>query len=92
MENYLATVTSDPEAAWALLTPGFQAQSGSFEEYEGFWSGIRSADLLSAQADPESKQISYEVEYVRTDGSKTRDSVTLQLEGTDGAYLIAGES
>ena len=37
-------------------------------------------------------QISYTVEYLHQDGSKSRDDVTLTLEGTDGDFLIAGES
>ena len=50
------------------------------------------ADVISAQGDPDSMQISYTVEYLRQDGSKSRDDVTLTLEGTDGDFLIAGES
>ena len=92
VEGYLATVTSDPKSAWSQLTPQFQADSGGFGQYQKFWSGFATADLLSAEADPQSRQITYTVEYVRDDGSKTQDQVTLDLEGTDGAYLIAGES
>ncbi len=92
VEDYLATVTSDPKAAWAMLTPAFQDASGGFGGYNSFWKKIASADLLSARADPESKQVSYTVEYQRRDGTKTTDDVTLGLEGTDGEYLIAAES
>lgn len=92
VETYLATVTSDQKAAWAMLTPEFQDESGGFGQYQKFWRGFQTADLLSAEADPESKQIGYAVEYTRTDGSKFRDQVTLTLEGTDDAFLIAAES
>lgn len=92
VENYLATVTADPSAAWQQLTPAFQEQSGNFGQYRKFWSGIRSADMVSAHADPNTMQISYRVEYVDTRGRKTQDDVTLTLEGTDGNFLIAAES
>ena len=92
IEDYLATVTSDPKAAWDLLTPEFQAQSGGYGQYKGFWKTIETADMISSNADPASRQITYTVEYIRSDGSKTRDDVTLTLEGSDGAYKIAGES
>ncbi|WP_051551242.1 serine/threonine-protein kinase [Nocardioides sp. URHA0020] len=92
IEDYLVTVTSDPAAAWAELTPQFQKESGSFGQYKKFWSDIQSADLLDAQADPDSLVIRYSVEYLHQDGSKTTDEVTLRLEGTDGDFLIAGES
>ena len=92
VEDYLATVTSDPKATWSRLTPEFQRESGGFGQYKRFWSGFRSADLLTDHADPASRQISYTVEYLRQDGTKTRDDVTLTLTGTDGNYLISGES
>lgn len=92
IEDYLATVTTDPKASWEMLTPGFQEQSGNFGQYQKFWGGFQTADLISADADPEAMTISYTVEYLHNDGSKSRDDVTLQLEGTDGNFLIAGES
>lgn len=92
IEDYLATVTSDPKSAFAMLTPGFQGQSGGYGGYRGFWSTIRTADVLSLSADPGSLQVSYRVEYIKADGSKTQDDVSLQLVGTDGSYLIDGEA
>ncbi|MGY2702928.1 serine/threonine-protein kinase [Nocardioides sp. HB32] len=92
VETYLATVTTDPKSAWAMLTPDFQAQSGGFGQYQKFWKDFQSADLLSADADPSTRRISYRVEYLHQDGSKTQDDVTLTLEGKDGDFLIAGEA
>ncbi|ABL81488.1 MULTISPECIES: serine/threonine-protein kinase [unclassified Nocardioides] len=91
IEDYLATVTADPKSAWGLLTPDFQAASGGFGQYNSFWKSIETADVLSAQPDPAHRRISYTVEYLRRDGSKATDDVTLLLEGTDGDYLIAAE-
>lgn len=91
IEDYLVTVTSDQAAAWEQLTSDFQEASGGFESYQRFWSRIRTADLLSATPDPDSGEISYTVEYQYQNGRKTSDQVTLQLEGTDGDYRIAGE-
>ncbi|MDI6909848.1 serine/threonine-protein kinase [Nocardioides sp.] len=91
IEEYLATVTSDPKSAWAMLTPGFQAASGGFGGYNSFWRSIETADLLSAEPDPADRRISYTVAYLHRDGSRTTDDVTLVLEGTDGDYLIAAE-
>jgi hypothetical protein len=36
--------------------------------------------------------VSYDVDYVRTDGSTTSDEVTLQLVQDGTAYLINGEA
>jgi serine/threonine protein kinase len=92
VEEYLATVTSDPKEAWDDLTPAFQEQSGNFGQYQGFWKTIESAQVMSVTADPDSRQVMYTVEYVRDDGSSTTDEVTLRLEGTDDGYLIAAET
>jgi tRNA A-37 threonylcarbamoyl transferase component Bud32 len=93
VEDYLATVTSDPAAAWERLTPRFQQASGGFGGYRGYWSTIASAEASGITADPEGMTVSYDVVYERTDGSSATDSVTLQLvrDGEDG-YLISGES
>ncbi|WP_156390949.1 serine/threonine-protein kinase [Nocardioides sp. Root1257] len=92
IEDYLATVTTDPKSSWAMLTPDFQKESGGFGQYKKFWSGFQTADLISAQPDPDTMSISYTVEYLHEDGTKSRDDVTLRLEGSDGNFLIAGES
>jgi serine/threonine protein kinase len=91
VEEYLATVTSDPKSAWSMLTPDFQAASGGFGRYNSFWKSIETADVLSAEADPASRRISYTVEYLHRDGTKSTDAVTLLLEGADGDYLISAE-
>lgn len=93
MEDYLATAPSDPEAAFEMLTPQFQEQSGGIDGYRGFWGRVASADLVSFSADPEALTVTYSVEYVLKDsGEKTSDEVSLALVLQDGDYLIAGES
>lgn len=92
IRDYLAMVTSDTRAAFEELTPEFQAASGNYGGYQGFWRTIKNAQVLSVNADPDTRQVTYTVEYVRDDGSSTTDEVTLQLEGTDGAYLISDEA
>lgn len=90
--DYLSTVITDPRSTWDRLTPAFQEASGNFGQYQGFWRGFRSAELVSAEADPQSMQVSYTVRYVDTGGRTSTDDVTLTLEGTDGDFKIAAES
>ena len=92
IEDYLTTVTSDPESTFAMLTPAFQEQSGGLDRYAGFWSTIESAKVRSVSANPQDLTVSYTVDYTRTDGSQVTDDVTLQLVYEDGDYLIAGEA
>jgi hypothetical protein len=93
IDDYLSTVTRDPDTAFAMLTPGFQEASGGIEGYRGFWNTIRSARPVSFNGtDPDALTVGYTVDYVRKDGSRTRDDVSLQLSYQDGNYLIAGEA
>lgn len=92
IEDYLATVTSDPKTAFAMLTPSFQEQSGGYGGYRSFWSTVSTADVLSLSADPDSLKVNYRVEYIKANGQKSQDDVSLQLVGEDGSYLIDGEA
>lgn len=92
IEDYLATVTRNPRAAFAMLTPAFQQASGGLSGYQSFWNTIASAEPTSVSADPESLTVDYTVDYTRKDGSTATDEVSLQLVFEDGRYLIAGES
>jgi len=90
--DYLSTATSDQHASWAMLTTGFQQESGGFGQYQGFWRTISSATPRDIRANPADLTVSYGVDYVRTDGSSTSDEVTLQLVRNGSSYLINGET
>ena len=93
INDYLATVTTDPKTAWEMLTPSFQDASGGYGQYQGFWKTIESAQLTSVEADPQTLQVHYSVDYVEKKHHETSsDDVTLQLVYQDGNYLIDGES
>jgi hypothetical protein len=91
VEDYLATATAHPGAAWDRLSPEFQAASGGFGTYRGYWSTIEDAKPSNVTADPSSMTVSYTVTYRRTDGTTVPDHVNLRLTMQDGHYLIAGE-
>jgi hypothetical protein len=91
VEDYLSTVTSDPETTWNQLTPRFQEASGGFESYSGFWGTIESATPRDVEADPEAMTVSYSVDYVEQGGGTSSDQVTLELVQRGDRYLISGE-
>lgn len=90
--DYLKTVTSDPQAGWDSLTPAFQAESGGFEGYNGWWSQVDSARLDSVDPDPDQMAVSYTVTYSMVDGSTRSDQVSLRLVDNGERLLIDGES
>jgi hypothetical protein len=92
ISNYLSTVTSDDHSTFDMLTPAYQRASGNYGGYHGFWKTIESATPSNVQADPATMTVSYDVAYVRTDGSRTTGHVTLDLVKHGAAYLISGES
>nr|WP_300051861.1 serine/threonine-protein kinase [uncultured Nocardioides sp.] len=91
VQDYFATVTSDPEATFAMLTPEFQAESGGFEGYSGFWSTIESATPRAIKADPRSLSTTYTIDFVTTSGQTRTEQGQLQLEQQGDTFLIAGE-
>ena len=91
VQDYFATVTSDPESTFAMLTPEFQAASGGYERYAGFWSTISSATPSDIQVDPGALTASYTIDYVTTSGDTKTQQVQLQLEQQGDGFLIAGE-
>jgi serine/threonine protein kinase len=91
VSDYLAAATSDQKTSWTMLTPGFQAQSGGFGQYQKFWKDHTSATVTSISADPQALTVTYRVDYTLKDGQTTTDDVQLQLEYDNGTYLIAGE-
>jgi hypothetical protein len=99
VEDYLATATSNPEAAWRQLTPAFQRASGSFSDYLAWWGQIEKAEPRSIQADPEALRVSYTVEYTfkksgngsdrgRGDDGKGEDKGRDERTRTDDVTLV----
>jgi len=91
VQDYFSQVTSDPESTFAMLTPEFQAESGGFGRYSGFWSTIESATPRDIKADPRSLTTTYTIDYVTTAGRTMTEQGRLQLEQQGDEFLIAGE-
>jgi eukaryotic-like serine/threonine-protein kinase len=90
--SYLATVTTDPKAAFDRLTPEFQATSGGYDDYLGWWSQVESAQLEDVTSNPSDGTVDYTVSYRMKTGRTNTDRVRLQLQRTSDGYLIAGEA
>lgn len=91
VDDYFSRVTSDPESTFELLTPEFQAESGGFDDYSGFWSTIESASASDIRADVDAMAVSYTITYVTTSGRTTTQQGRLLLQESGDGYLIAGE-
>ena len=81
----------DPEAAFEQLTPAFQAASGDYEGYIGWWSKVRSAELKSVESNPADQTVAYTVTYQMKSGAQSTQRIRLQLQRDGDDYLIANE-
>lgn len=89
IRDYVATVSSDPNAAWQMLTPKFQRESGGLEKYLRFWDSATNGRVLSITADPRSRTVSYQVRFENHRNGP--GPTVLDLSFKQGRYRIDGE-
>jgi eukaryotic-like serine/threonine-protein kinase len=89
IRDYVATVSSDPDAAWQMLTPKFQRESGGLDTYRDFWSGVGQSHLLAVAADPGALAVSYRVRFDNFGTGRRPTVLDLRFDGN--RYLIDGE-
>jgi eukaryotic-like serine/threonine-protein kinase len=89
VEDYYAVLPDDTETGWSQLTPGFQREVGSYEDYDGFWSTIDSVTVEDVQAAGPGA-VDATLVYT-TDGSSQSEVRRIELAGSEGDYLISGD-
>jgi eukaryotic-like serine/threonine-protein kinase len=89
IRGYIAAVSTNPDAAWRMLTPRYQQESGGLATYRRFWRGVGTGHVLAVSADPRSLLVSYRARFDNF-GTGRRTTV-LQLVFDRGRYLIDGE-
>jgi hypothetical protein len=89
IRDYVTTVADDPGAAWQMLTPKFQRESGGLAHYRAFWDSATNGRVLDITADPATLTVSYQVRF---DHFRNGPGPTvLDLAYQNGHYLIDGE-
>jgi hypothetical protein len=89
IRRYVSTVSDDPDAAWSMLTPKFQRESGGLARYRSYWEDATNGRVLSISADPSTMRVSYQVHF--DDFHNGPGPTILDLTYADGHYLIDGE-
>lgn len=95
VNDYVTTAAADNRAGFAMLTPEFQADSGGFSGYRGFWSQVAGIDEVEVvQTDVDDLSVRYTYTYRLGDGEEITETVSLRLDydEADDRYLIAGEA
>ncbi len=89
IRDYVATVADDPDAAWQMLSPKFQVESGGIETYRRFWDAATNGRVVSISANPDNLSVSYQVRFDNFDNGPGPTVLDLKFE--DGRYLIDAE-
>ena len=83
VESYYALLPGDTEAGWSLLTTSYRRQTGGYDDYQGFWSGVSSVSVEGAR---KAGPTTVDVELVY-DGND-RETRRLVLRRTSDGWLI----
>ena len=89
VEDYYAALPGDTEAAWSRLSPGFQDQVGSYDDYAGFWATIDDVTVDKA-AEGDDGSVDVTLTYT-TDGSSQSEVRRIELEPDGSGFLISGD-
>jgi hypothetical protein len=89
VSDYYAVLPDDTRTGWSMLTPGFQSEVGSYEDYDGFWSTIDAVTVEDVQAAGPGA-VDATLVYT-TDGSSEREVRRIELTRGSEGYLISGD-
>ncbi len=90
IRSYVDAVSTNPAAAWTMLTPKFQRESGGFSHYDAFWSPAKNGRVRAISADPADLVVTYQVHFAHFRNGP--GPTVLQLVYDKGRYLIDGET
>jgi serine/threonine protein kinase len=87
--TYYGLLPDDTDAAWPLLTAGYQrSPSGGREGYERFWAPVRDVAVSNVRATPPDR-VTATITYSYDDGRKAVESTRYRLVDEDGVLKIA---
>ena len=86
--DYYAVLPSDTEAGWAQLTEAYQAETGGYDDYAGFWETIDSVSVDDTRS-AGSRAVDVTLTYT-TDGDSQTEVRRTYLEKSGDGYLISG--
>lgn len=88
VQNYYGLLPADTDAAFALLSPRAQAESGGRGGYDSFYGGMRSVGLENVRQSDDGV-VTATVVFTRTDGSVSREPYRFVVgTGPDGSPVL----
>ncbi|MGW1740371.1 serine/threonine-protein kinase [Nocardia sp. NPDC001965] len=87
VRGYYGQLPGNPSAAWAQLSPAYQATTGGYAEYTRFWSGI-SAVSVGAVSPAGNGSAVATITYTMSNGSTQSESRSFQVVPQGGQLVI----
>lgn len=87
VRSYYGLLPGNPSAAWAQLSPEYQATTGGYGEYTRFWSTISAVSIGSVSPTGTGAAVAT-VTYTMSNGSVQSESRSFQVAPVGGALVI----
>ncbi|MGW5387328.1 serine/threonine-protein kinase [Nocardia sp. NPDC003963] len=88
VRGYYGLLPGDPSAAWAQLSPAYQASTGGYAEYTRFWSGFAAVSVGAVTPAGNGAAVAT-ITYTMSNGSTQSESRSFQVEPQSGQLVIA---
>jgi eukaryotic-like serine/threonine-protein kinase len=87
--QYYGLLPENPDAAWALLTPNAQAQSGSKQGFASFYAGFQDVRFTDVQQQGDTGQVTGTVGFVpKGGGAEQREKYRFTVIQQNGKLMI----
>ncbi|GGK92722.1 serine/threonine-protein kinase [Nocardia jinanensis] len=87
VRGYYGLLPGNPSAAWAQLSPAYQATTGGYAEYTRFWSGIAAVSIGAVTPSANGSAVAT-ITYTMSNGSTQSESRSFQVVPEGGQLVI----
>ncbi|NUP25923.1 MAG: serine/threonine protein kinase, partial [Nocardia sp.] len=87
VRGYYGQLPGNPSAAWAQLSPAYQATTGGYAEYTRFWSGISAVSVGAVTPSGNGSAVAT-ITYTMSNGSTQSESRSFQVVPQGGQLVI----
>jgi hypothetical protein len=89
VQQYYALLPGNVDAAWQLLGPTAQSQSGGFAGFRNFYARMTAVDITSGPTAVNASTVRATIRFTESNGSTTQDVYEFTVApGPDGNLLI----
>jgi eukaryotic-like serine/threonine-protein kinase len=89
LSSYYSDLPGNTSAAWTMLTPGYQAQTGSYDAYTSWWNTVSSVSISNVAPDGPGRYTGT-VNYVKRDGTTSSETRWFTIDSSNGGMKISG--